>query len=159
MVLRMETGTIDRGADISELSQYPGEREYLWVPCSFLEPHGAATAELAAGGVVTVVPVRVSANLKALTVEELHTQKKDMHLNASRYQLEELCCELKRIAAEGGLRARVARDEKRQFPHEEFLRLGGWAGDLLPGMSDGTTITFTADLLRWAENDKRALYS
>ena len=63
MVLRMETGTIDRGADISELSQYPGEREFLWVPCSFLEPHGAPTVEFVeeTGGVVTVVPVRVSA--------------------------------------------------------------------------------------------------
>ena len=150
-VLRMETGTIDRGADISELSQYPGEREFLWVPCSFLEPHGAPTVELVAGGgggaggVVTVVPVRVSANLKALTVEELRTPKRDMHVGAFRYLLDEARRELDRIAREeGDLEARIMRDIKRMFPLKEFLELGGRAEDLLPGMSDGTAVTFTA---------------
>ena len=150
-VLRMETGTIDRGADISELSQYPGEREFLWVPCSFLEPHGAPTVELVAGGgggaggVVTVVPVRVSANLKALTVEELRTQKRDMHVGAFRYLLDEARRELDRIAREeGDLEARIMLDKWRVHQLKRFLEVGGRAEDLLPGMSDGTTITYTA---------------
>ena len=147
MVLRMETGTIDRGADISELSQYPGEREFLWVPCSFLEPHGAPTVELVEeageGVVVTVVPVRVSANLKALTVEELRTQKRDIHLSAFRYLRDETLRELERVAnEEGDLAARVAQDSSRVILLKEFC---GREEELLPGMSDGTTVTFTAD--------------
>ena len=152
MVLLIETGTIDRGADISELSQYPGEREFLWVPCSFLEPHGAPTVELVeaagggAGGVVTVVRVRVSANLKALTVEELRTQKRDMHLTAFRYLLDETRRELDRIASEeGDLPTRVALDWSRVVSLNEFLEIGGREEDLPPGLSDGTTITFTAE--------------
>ena len=50
MVLRMVTGSIDRGACIKELSQYPGEVEYLFVPCSFVEPWGHALLERAQGG-------------------------------------------------------------------------------------------------------------
>jgi hypothetical protein len=63
MVLSTTAGAINRGACIAELSQYPGEVEYLWAPCSFLEPMGARSVELvtkgAAGtaGVVTIVPV------------------------------------------------------------------------------------------------------
>jgi hypothetical protein len=127
MVLRMETGTIDRGADISEMSQYPGEREFLWVPCSFLEPHGAPSVELVeaagggAGGVVTVVPVRVSVNLKALTVEELRSQKRDMHLNAFRYLRDETLRELERITREEGDFARGGR--LRGEARTEFLQI------------------------------------
>jgi len=58
MVLRVTTGSINRGACIRWLSQYPSEVEYLWVPCSYLEPSGAILLELAgSGGVVSVVPV------------------------------------------------------------------------------------------------------
>jgi hypothetical protein len=49
-----------------------------------------------------MVPVRINANGKALTVEELRTQKKDMHLNAFRYLLTETVRDLERIAEDGG---------------------------------------------------------
>lgn len=63
-VLVTVTGAIDRGAYIAELSQYPQQEEYLWAPCSFLEPSGEAVVEAVGdsgdGGVVTVVPVRAA---------------------------------------------------------------------------------------------------
>jgi hypothetical protein len=150
MVLRMETGAINRGACIAELSQYPGEKEYLWVPCSFLEPRGAPTVELvedvggAAAGVVTVVPVHMSANLKTLTVEELRSQKKDMHLAALRYMLAETARDLERIARDEGAHQRLARDPSRVWNLQDFLEAGrlDW---LLPGMSDGANVTFTVE--------------
>ena len=43
--------------------------EYLWTPCSFLEPSGTAVVEAVGsdgGGVVTVVPVRSDALLASL---------------------------------------------------------------------------------------------
>ena len=92
-----------------------------------------------------MVPVRVSANLKALTVEELRTQKRDMHVSAFGYLVDETRRELDRIAQEeADLEARLMRDEWRLFPLKDFLTYGGRVEDLLPGMSDGTTITFTA---------------
>jgi hypothetical protein len=40
------------------------QEEYLWAPCSFLEPSGEAVVEAVGdsgdGGVVTVVPVRAA---------------------------------------------------------------------------------------------------
>jgi hypothetical protein len=148
MVLRMTTGAIDRGACITELSQYAGEKEYLWVPCSFLEPAGAPTVELVeggggAGGVVTVVPVRASANLKARTVEELRTQKKDLHLAAFRYLLDETARDLERIAAEEGAPDRLARDPFRVRDLQRWLGEGGRLEWLPPGMADGGEVTFT----------------
>jgi hypothetical protein len=119
------------------------------VPCSFLEPEGAPTVELveagggAAGGVVTVVPVRVSANLKARTVEELRTQKKDMHLAAFRYLLAETARDLERIAEEERAEDRLQRDPFRVYDLQVWLRTGGREEWLLPGMSDGTRVTFS----------------
>jgi hypothetical protein len=151
MVLRLTTGAIDRGACIAELSQYAGESEYLWVPCSFLEPDGEATLELAAhaaggtaGGVVTVVPVRASANLKARTVGELRTQKRDMHVAAFRYQLAETARDLARIAEEERAEDRLARDWSRVMNLQYWLEGDtGRVEWLLPGMSDGTEVRFT----------------
>jgi hypothetical protein len=151
MVLRTETGAINRGACIAELSQYPGEREYLWVPCSFLEPKGAPTVELveeaggSAGGVVTVVSVRVSANLKARTVEELRTQKKDMHLAALRYLLAETARDVERIAGKEAAQERLERDATREKDLALFLGVGGSLDSLLPTMTSGTRVKFTVE--------------
>ena len=41
-------------------------------------------------GVVEVIPVRVNMNLKTLTVEDLESQKRDMHLAAFKYQIQRL---------------------------------------------------------------------
>ena len=43
--------------------------EYLWVPGSFVQPSGPPEVELSEGRVVTVLPVRINASSKALTVE------------------------------------------------------------------------------------------
>ena len=43
--------------------------EYLWAPNCFVQLSGHLELELSEGRVVTVVPVRLNANTKALTVE------------------------------------------------------------------------------------------
>ncbi len=94
--------------------------EYLWPAGSFIEPSGAAYTVEGGGGLLSMVPVRINANVKALTVEELHTKKKDMHLAEFRYLLDETVRDIMHIAEERRLE---------------------W---LLPGMSDGTRVTFSA---------------
>ena len=48
MVMEIVTSSIDRGACIRDFSQYPAEVEYLWVPCSFLEPSASQYLEVTA---------------------------------------------------------------------------------------------------------------
>jgi hypothetical protein len=90
-----------------------------------------------------MVPVRINANGKALTVEELRTQKKDMHLAAFRHLLAENARDLERIAEDDGAEDRLARDPYRVLDLQLWLSAGGRLEWLLPGMSDGTEVTFT----------------
>jgi hypothetical protein len=109
-LLEIRPAAVDHGADIGEFSQYPGEREYLWNPCSLLEPDGPERLEATGEGVVTIVPVRMNLNVRALTVEELLGEKRRMHCAAFGYLVEEVRRELPRVAAAEGAEARLARD-------------------------------------------------
>ena len=55
-----------RGADVSWLSQYPGEREILFAPLTGLEVVGRRVEKR-----VLVVEVRLNVNLMALTIEQV----------------------------------------------------------------------------------------
>jgi hypothetical protein len=118
--------------------------EYLWPAFSFIEPSGPSYTVEGGGGLLTMVPVRINANGRALTVEELRSQKKDMHLNAFRYLLAETARDLERIAEEERAHDRLARDSNRVMDLSFWLDGNeGGAEWLLPGMSDGTEVTFT----------------
>ena len=65
-VLELQMGMIDRGADISWLSQYPHEREVLLPPLTGVEAFGTEVE----GGTL-VVHARLSLNLNALTLEQV----------------------------------------------------------------------------------------
>jgi hypothetical protein len=90
-----------------------------------------------------MVPVRINANGKARTVEEMHTQKKDMHVSALRYQVADVARDLARIAEEERAEARLGLDPSRAMPLEDWLDSGGRMEWLLPAMSDGTEVTLT----------------
>jgi ankyrin repeat protein len=82
-IMEIHPNSVDRGADISDFSQYPGEREFLIVPCSFVQCDGRQRTEIAdGGGVLTVISVSVHINLKTETVEQLRDKKKNMHISA-----------------------------------------------------------------------------
>lgn len=85
-MLEMQVSSIDRGADISMFSQFPGEKEYTFVPCSFVQRSGEPRAQLVAEtyqfGYVSVVSVRINVNLKIETIEDLLEKKKTAHLTS-----------------------------------------------------------------------------
>jgi len=81
-IMEIRPNSVDRGADISEFSQYPKEKEFLIVPCSFVQGFGRQRTEIVKDGTLTVIPVNVSINLKTETVEQLSGKKKSMHLSA-----------------------------------------------------------------------------
>ena len=118
--------------------------EYLWPAGSYIESSGPSFTAEGGGGLLTMVPVRINANGKARTVEELRTQKKDMHLNAFRYLLAETARDLERIAEEERAHDRLARDPSRVWDLEDWTDGDTWKLEwLLPGMSDGARVTFT----------------
>ena len=66
IVFEIQQGMIDRGADVSWLSQYPHEREILFGPLTGIELQGTRVE-----GAVVVVEARLSVNLNALTIEQV----------------------------------------------------------------------------------------
>jgi ankyrin repeat protein len=113
-ILQIRPNSVDRGADISEFSQYPAEKEYLFVPYSFVQGEGRQRTEVTAGGgILTVVPVHVNINLKTETVDELKAKKKRLHLASARAVLEEVRYELEQWAASAESSERLQRDPTR----------------------------------------------
>jgi WD40 repeat protein len=96
MVMVIETSSIDRGADVSEFSQYPKEKEFLWSPCSFIQRTrpGNSRIEVLDGNLVAFVYVKFNLNIKTQTVEELRNQKKLLHLVSARSIEQEVEIEL-----------------------------------------------------------------
>ena len=117
--------------------------EYLWPTGSYIEPNGPSYTVEGGGGLLTMVPVRINANVKALTVEELRTQKKDMHLASFRYLLAETARDLERISREEHMEERLARDPLRVFDLQRWIDTGGRLEWLLPGMVDEKQVKFS----------------
>jgi ankyrin repeat protein len=114
-ILQILPNTVDRGADISEFSQYPAEKEYLFVPYSFVQGEGRQRTEVTdGGGVLTVVPVRVNINLKSETVEELKEKKKRLHLASARAIVGEVKHELEEWALHAQAAAQLQRTSTRE---------------------------------------------
>ncbi len=89
-IMEIRPNSVDRGADISEFSQYPGEKEFLIVPYSFVQSEGRQRTEITeGGGVLTVISVRVNINLKTETVEQMRRKKRSIHLTAFRSLIDE----------------------------------------------------------------------
>eukprot|EP00966_Prymnesium_polylepis_P293171 6771400-Prymnesium_polylepis.1 len=65
-VFEIQQGMVDRGSDISWLSQYPHEKEILFAPLTGLEVQSTRVE-----GSVLVVSVALSVNLNALTIEQV----------------------------------------------------------------------------------------
>jgi ankyrin repeat protein len=115
MVMVIEVSSVDKGADISAFSQYRGEKEFLWVPCSFVQrvQQGGGRVEVVDGGLVTFMPVKVNLNLKTETVEELKEKKKRLHLVSARAMVEEVRYELGEWAKSAEAAARLQKDTSR----------------------------------------------
>jgi ankyrin repeat protein len=122
-ILQISPNSVDRGADISLFSQYPAEREYLFVPYSFIQGEGRQRTEVVTGGgVLTVVPVRVNINLKTETTEELKEKKKRLHLVSARAMVEEVRYELGEWAKSAEAEARLQRDPTRNQTDSGFWK-------------------------------------
>ena len=121
-VFEIVSGAVDRGAVVSEFSQYPGEKECLFAPCSFLEPQSGEVMELTEHGLVAKFRIRLNVNLKSRTCEELVAQKKQMHISSFEYLLDELAQELAELVASPDAASRALRDPLTRVANAGQLR-------------------------------------
>jgi hypothetical protein len=89
-VLQIKTSSVNRAACIEMYSQYSQEREYLWVPLSYMQPEGGQVVEASQHGVLHSIDVNVSANGTAATTEDLLSKKKQLHIKGFEIILEDL---------------------------------------------------------------------
>jgi hypothetical protein len=94
------------------LLRFDISQEYLWVPCSLVQPLGddAASVEVMHSGLVTVLSVRVNINIKMETVEELLAKKKSIHIAAMKAMIDDLGQDLKTISESEEFKERVRVD-------------------------------------------------
>jgi hypothetical protein len=83
IIFEIEVGQVDRGADISWLSQYPREEEVLFNALSNLEVIKEPFSKFTGAGSkpIVVYPVRINGNLKSKTLEEFSDMRKLLHLH------------------------------------------------------------------------------
>eukprot|EP00959_Pyramimonas_sp_CCMP1952_P310569 6499559-Pyramimonas_sp.AAC.1 len=65
-VLEIQTGMIDRGAELSWISQYPHEKEMCFPPLTSMQVLGTSVEDK-----VLVVSLRLNLNLTCSTIEEV----------------------------------------------------------------------------------------
>jgi hypothetical protein len=141
-IMEIHPNSVDRGADISEFSQYSGEKEFLIVPYSFVQGDGRQRTEVTeGGGVLTVISVSVNINLQTLTVEQLRGKKKSMHIAAFKSIIDETQQWMQAYAADGGrVKARAATDkEYGQFSDDNISSFIAYTIDEMQGIKDADT--------------------
>jgi hypothetical protein len=113
-IMEIRPNAVDRGADISDFSQYPGEKEFLFVPMSYVQGQGRCRVEVGpGGGVLKVISVGVNINLKTETVEQLTSKKRSMHVVAFKAVIDETKQWMQAYAEENGrAQARAATDKE-----------------------------------------------
>merc|ERR550532_704130 len=65
-VFEIKMGMVDRGADLSDFSQYPHEKEICFAPLTGIEVMGTRVE-----GSLLVVQARLNINLAAMTIEQV----------------------------------------------------------------------------------------
>ena len=137
-VLCIETSATNNGAVIVFFSQYPGEKETVWNACCYLQhlPGHVQVALPAGGGLVRVYHVLVSANSRALTVEELEARRKKVVTQVLDTLHNDVCRAVDAAAASAEFKARASQD------NESATGFGFGAGGFGAGVKDNNKDRF-----------------
>lgn len=101
-------GAVDRGAYVASLSQFPKEVEFTFPPCSYIQPEfvdGKLKIEYVRHPAkpdveVPVIYVRVNANIRSPTLDELNSARKQTHLAVFRSQNRDTAAEIRELCNE-----------------------------------------------------------
>ena len=121
-VLCIETSATTNGAVIVFFSQYPGEKETVLNACCYIQhlPGHVQVALPAGGGLVRVYHVLVSANSRALTVEELEARRKKVVTQVLDTLHTDVCRAADAAAASAEFKARASLE--RSSHKTDFIR-------------------------------------
>ena len=122
-VLCIETSATTNGAVIVFFSQYPGEKETVLNACCYIQhlPGHVQVALPAGGGLVRVYHVLVSANSRALTVEELEARRKKVVTQVLDTLHTDVCRAADAAAASAEFKARASQDNE-SSSKTDFIR-------------------------------------
>ena len=123
-VFEIQQGMVDRGADISFLSQYPHEQEILFAPLTGLEVHATRV-----DGATMVVTVGLSVNLAALTIEQVIGKRKKMLEDMLPGQAASLREKLRAIDGYEGRSELLVKDMLVQCKEGALSRMDSWYND------------------------------
>jgi hypothetical protein len=84
-VFEVQESQIDKGADLSWLSYYVGEKEKLYPPLCMLQPESSRIE-----GRVVIIKLRVNVCQKTLTLEELVGRSKSLQMELFRHMYEDI---------------------------------------------------------------------
>ena len=88
MLFQIKMGMVDRGANVSWASQFPAENEVLFAPLTGLEVIAPPWVE----GNTIMISLRISTNLRDMTIDEVIGKMKRSHLDLINYITEDLKC-------------------------------------------------------------------
>lgn len=94
MLFEIQMGMVDRGCDVASISQYPREEECLFAPLTAFE-----LLHTRVDGPVLIAEVRLSVNLKALTLEQVVNKLKRSQLDLIKVIRSDLVLKGKKLAA------------------------------------------------------------
>jgi hypothetical protein len=107
-VLAFAAGAVDRGANVQLLSQFPFEVEFTFPPLSYIQPefvNGKHRIEYMQhpdkpSVQVPVIYVRVNANIRSPTLDELNSARKQNHVAAFRCQNRDTAADIRKLCHE-----------------------------------------------------------
>jgi hypothetical protein len=124
-VIAFFAGAVDRGADVLNVSQFPQEIEFTFPPLSYIQPEFAdgklkiyeAEHPEKKGVKVPVIHVRVNANVRTPTLDQVISARKKNHITAFRSQNHDTAAEIQELC-ESKKQALLCRlREKRNSEH------------------------------------------
>ncbi len=104
-ILAFAAGAVDRGANVQDLSQFPLEVEFTFPPLSYIQPefvNGKHRVEYVEhpekpGVQVPVIYVRVNANIRSPTLDEMNSARKKSHVALFRSQNRDTVAEIRSL--------------------------------------------------------------
>jgi len=109
--LAVQTGQVDSAANLVDFSQYPCEKEYLWLALSYIQLTGKERIVITKYGLVRILYARFNLNGKTHTIEELADQRKDVVVPMLQLLHSAVCQDLHAQVLLPAFAARIEADE------------------------------------------------
>ena len=149
-VLRIALSDVDGAASVAEFSQYPNEEEFVWNLLTFLQ-YLVGKEELVSTphGLVRMITVKANSNGRVLTIEQLTSRRKDLHLASVHHNRVDL---VRAIESRGDVSEELEASVLRQFGELEERHRAREAHDYNDDQQYRTLVAELLDTIRFAHD-------